>query len=565
MMETIGTIVRLRWALTIAAMRKSAAQTVGYVVGILMAAGVVVWVGTLAWSLGSSTPETPGVPAVSDAAFVGGFNVAVVLAGSFLTLAVVIVQVLYLGQGSTLSPGRFALYGIPDRTLSLGLLVAGLTGLPAIAGLVSLLLWASVYRQLGPGPVVAQIVAAPIAVVVMMSLSKVTIAAATSLVRSTRGKNAFYIVVVLVFVLACQVPGLMVGGAASADMDPYRAGAVVGIDPAAFAPSASIFAWTPLGAAFQLPFDVLSGAWGAFAGRLAVLAATVVLCFMGSTACLRHDRLTTGAATATVTLNGLGAFRRTHDSVSGAVAARLMSYLRRDPRQALLFAMPLILVALMAFQAHAIGDPVIVWIGLMMGGWFMFIAEGNGMAYDGCGYAMEVMAGVRGFDDRLGRVRLLALLAGAYVLVLGVLIIVFTGDWRDGHNLRTALMFLGFAWGLSYASLGIAEVVSVTLMYPVPSIDKPFSAPQGRAVAQGLFPLVQMLGTPLLMLPTIVVTVAVGVTVGFRTDLTGLLGLFGLANGVAVLALGTWLGGKLLEARSLSVLRTLEGFASLQQ
>ena len=38
-----------------------------------------------------------------------------------------------------------------------------------------------------------------------------------------------------------------------------------------------------------------------------------------------------------------------------------------------------------------------------------------------------------------------------------------------------------------------------------------------------------------------------------------------LANGVLFLWLGVWLGGKILDARGLKVLATLDNFASLQQ
>lgn len=38
-----------------------------------------------------------------------------------------------------------------------------------------------------------------------------------------------------------------------------------------------------------------------------------------------------------------------------------------------------------------------------------------------------------------------------------------------------------------------------------------------------------------------------------------------LANGLAVLLLGSWLGGKLMDARMPKILSTLEEFASLQQ
>ena len=38
-----------------------------------------------------------------------------------------------------------------------------------------------------------------------------------------------------------------------------------------------------------------------------------------------------------------------------------------------------------------------------------------------------------------------------------------------------------------------------------------------------------------------------------------------LLNGVGFLALGSWLGGKLMDARMLSIVSTLDSFASLQK
>ena len=39
----------------------------------------------------------------------------------------------------------------------------------------------------------------------------------------------------------------------------------------------------------------------------------------------------------------------------------------------------------------------------------------------------------------------------------------------------------------------------------------------------------------------------------------------GLANGVAAMVIGSWLGGKLLDARAIRVVQTLDSFASLQR
>ena len=50
-MEVALTMVRLRWALTLATLRKSTWQTIGYVLGIVFGIGALVGVGALAWSL----------------------------------------------------------------------------------------------------------------------------------------------------------------------------------------------------------------------------------------------------------------------------------------------------------------------------------------------------------------------------------------------------------------------------------------------------------------------------------------------------------------------------------
>ena len=566
-MTAVMTIVRLRWALTNAAIRKSSGQLVGYLIGLLFAIGTVCGTAYIGWLLGQGPDlisqellpmvESVGNGLPADDVIVLIFRVSVVLLGAFLTFAVVIMQVMYLGQSSTLSPNKFALYGIPDRQLSLGLLLAGLTGIPAITGVLSIALWSLAYRWMGVVPVLVGIISAPIAIAVIMSLSKLVIAASTSLVRSNRGKNVFYVVAVIGCVLIFQVPNLL-------------ANSGMGFDLAALNGAADVFGWTPFAAPFALPFDAAAGEWLAFVGHCAVCAATVVLCFMGTTWCLRHDRLTEGASYGSGRkLQGLGLFGWVPDSPSGAISARFASYLRRDPRQGMLFAMPIIFVALMMIQAR--GLAIMPWIGLVMGSWFMTMGEANGLSYDGRGYAMEAIAGVPGIADRMGRVRTLVLLVVVYIIVLAAVIAAVTAQWTpqmdDAPPMPMPLLAVGFtggALGVGFAGIGLAEVLSVVLMYPVPAIDKPFSTPQGRAVAQGFFPLAQMFGAVALMLPTGVAAVLIGVFAPSPAWLW-LLGPIALANGVAVLALGTWLGGKLLDVRSLNVLTTLDQFASLQQ
>ena len=59
-MEVALTMVRLRWALTLATLRKSTWQTIGYVLGIVFGIGALVGVGALAWLLGGPRLDMAG-------------------------------------------------------------------------------------------------------------------------------------------------------------------------------------------------------------------------------------------------------------------------------------------------------------------------------------------------------------------------------------------------------------------------------------------------------------------------------------------------------------------------
>lgn len=545
--NTVATIVRLRWALTMATLRKSAWQTVGYVISAVLGLGLIIGVGAAAWSLGSQSFVSAQA---SDSWFTGIMQPVVVLAGMSLTVFVIFMQLMLIGEGSTLGPQRFALYGIRDRDLQAGLLVSGMTGIPAIVGVVSLLLWSLAYRWTGPAVVIVQIVAAPLAVVTMMSLSKLVIALSTTLVRSKRGKSAFYIVAMLAFISVFQLPNIIFNSSNSRTFDPQT-----------YDMAASVIGWTPLGAAFQLPFDAYAGNWVALLGRIIVLAATCVACFMGCTWCLRRDRLTSESSLGAVKVKGVGAFGWMPDSVSGAVSARLFTNLKRDPRQALMLLMPLFFVVVFALQAHGIS--AVIWQAILWGGLFLNLAESNGLSYDGRGFAMQAAIGVRGLDDRLGRVRVYGTLIVGYILVLGIAIMIFTGDWRTSQGWATACAFLGGSIALALGGLGLAEVLSCVLIYPVASIDKPFSSPQGRALAQSLMPFATMLGTAVVALPTI--ACAVILLVSGNWSQYWLIGPVGVVNGVVALVLGVWLGGKAMDARMLKIVATLDSFASLQK
>jgi ABC-2 type transport system permease protein len=545
--KTALTLVKLKWALTLAVLRKSVWQTVGFVISVLLGVGAVVAIGAFAWFLGSPS----AAQAMSGSNNVDMLRAVIVLIGSFATVMVAFVQLMVIGEGSAMSSRRFGLYGIQDRELELGLFFSGLTGIPAITGFMSLLLWSSAYRWMGMGAVITAVCSAAVIVVTMLSISKMILSLSTTLVTSKRGKNVFYVVVMVLFIVAAQLPNLITSSLNS-----------VHLDVAPLTHIADVFGFTPLGAGFELVFDVFHGDVLGFIIHLAIELATCIVCFAVCTWCLRHERLTFGTAQRQRRMKGVGAFSWMPDSVSGAISARLFTYLKRDPRQLVFYLMPVLFVVLFAIESQDVS--VVAWQSLIWAGLFMNMSESNGIAYDGRGFTMQVLAGVNGRDDRRGRIRVFVGVETLYVAILAIVLLMVTGDWKTTNGILTALTFCAAGIAMALCSLGVSEFMSTMLMYPVASMDKPFSSPQGRALSQGFIPFLYMLFVGISAFPTII-GIAVVAGAGLWDRSYWLMAPISLLNAILVACLGMWLGGKLLDSRQVKIVATLDTFASLQK
>lgn len=536
---TPWTLVRLRWALTNAALKTSPWQIVAYVLAYLLAAGTLVGTGVLAFAVGHGMAHDvwPYLPVIMP------------LAGTAGILFMALLQAMFIGENSTMSMDKFAPYGIPDRTLQLGLLLAGLTGIPAITALVSFMLWAMAYRGFGAAAVASQLVAAPLIVLTAMCVSKALLAVADIITDSQAGKNIFYVVVIMLFVALAQMPNILMINEVS-------------VEATSLIPVARVFGWLPLGAPFMLPFDAANGQWLFWVLHVLCALALCAVCFLVSQWCLHWQRTHSSDAVRAKAARGLGLFSRMPDSPSGAISARLGSLLRRDARQSMMYIMPLFFVVIFALENKDIGS-WFVWMGVLLGGMFMSLTESNGLAYDGQGFVMEVIAGTRAIDDRTGRVRIYLIIDTVYIALLSVITFIITGDWSSPSGLAGAFTFIAASWGWAVASLGVAEMFNCSVLYPVPSMAKPFTNPQGRGAAQAFLPFLYMLASLASILPTAIVAIVIFAT-GNGAAYPWIIPV-ALANGVVFLCLGTWLGAKLLRTRMLKVVQTLDSFAALQQ
>lgn len=550
-MNRLLTIVRLRWALTFATLHRSVWQVVGFVIGLMFGAGVVIGTGVVAWFAGIPFFRglLPADLAANDAWMTAIMQPTMVVVGAMVTVSTALAQILVIGEGGTMNLRNFAIYGIPDRTLNLGLTLSTLCGVPSIVGMLSLTLWSMAYRRAGGLVVLTQIVAGVLAIVTIASIAKMLVALVGTLMRSKRSSNALYVIVTLLIVVAAQLPNMFAQSMASGRFEFSASG---------FSSAVGWLAWTPLSAAFQLPFDVLAGRWVALLVRMVILLVTIAACYEVGLWCLRRDRVAAPPAAAGARVKGAGAFGWMPDSRSGAISARVLTHLRHDPRQSMILIMPILFVVIFGIRTEL---PGFIWQSLIWGGLFMSITESNGLAYDGRGFTMQAQVGVPGRDDRLGRVRVYGVIATVYLGVLGLVILVVTGSAASVSGWQSLMTFLGAGLGTAYVGLGVAEVTSCLFLYPVASIDRPFSSPQGRALAQGFMPFLYMLIMLVMLVPTGVVAI-MSLVVGFPGWIAGLVGL---ANGLLVLAVGVWLGGRVMDRRLPSIVATLQSLASLQK
>ncbi|RSX54892.1 ABC transporter permease [Bifidobacterium dolichotidis] len=544
----IATMSRLRWSLMASALKTSPWQIVALVISLLFGFGLVGLAIGMGHSLGFGPDSSDDVSSWTTT-----FNTGVVSLGSIVILSLLLIQLTFIGEGSSFSLSRFANYGIPDVQLQLGLTAAGLVGMPSIFGLLSLLFWSSAYRWMGMPAVVISLIAAPIIIVTLMLMCKAVISLGTVFVRTNRGRNAFYTLVFVFMMVVFQLPTMLAGTGTSVSLIEIAQHSAQG--------PASVMSWTPFGALFQLPFDAAAGDWGLLIARLGIIAVFDVLCFYLAVWCIRRERLLPSVSQGNGVAKGLGMFSHVPDSPSGAISARVASMLKRDPRQCMTYILPIMFFIVFAIQPSE--TPYALWAVLSYLGLLLITSESNGLAYDGLGFTMEVISGTTGKQNRIGRARVyVAIIAVAFAL-FGIASFLITGDWKTPEGLVRGFMFTVIGFNIALSCLGVTLWFSTVFSYPVPSIKKPFSSPQGRTASQLFFPFLYMFISLVAALPTIIVGACAAVLHWQAWE--WIVTAVSAVNGIGVLCLGTWLGAKIFDARQLKILHTLEQYATLQK
>ncbi|GMA31985.1 hypothetical protein [Litorihabitans aurantiacus] len=484
---------------------------------------------------------------------------ALVLAGSLLVLGWTVVPVLAFGLDSTLDPQRFAVYLEPDRRFALGLLVAGAVSIPGIVTAALALL--SAFAWISTSGVGASVLAVAVALVcgalgalLCFLLARVTTTAAAGAMRGRRGRDLAGLVAGALVLVLALTPSLL----QSFDLGTISFDAV-----------ADVLAWTPFGAPWAIPADVLAGAWGPALARLAIVLAVIAL------ALPLYQRLLVRSMTTVGSGGPSGATRSTRLPVVGrlvargvtpgaaAVAGRSLRYWRGDPRYLVqLFSVvflplvPIVMALLVSNQEFGPDrDVALGWALLLVGplvAWVGAWAIHDDVAYDSTAFWMHVAADVRGIDDRWGRALAVLVWLAPLALVLSVVTPLVGG--------RAELLpaVVGLTLCLLGTATGVSGVFSAAVPYPAPPPgSNPMSNQTGAMGATFAAQLGSFAALGVLALPaglTLIPVFAVDPAWAWLTLLVG------AATGVVVGVLGLRYGGRLLDRRAVRLLTTIRSW-----
>ncbi|MDN5761962.1 MAG: hypothetical protein L0H41_06565 [Microlunatus sp.] len=515
----VAIIVRLKLTLLRNALRRSVWRMVGLIFGLVYALGVVLMavVGLIAlrWTSIELTADVT------------------VLAFALLTLGWLLLSLLVFGIDETIDPSRFALLPVRARDIMPGLLVSGLVGSTGIAtalvafGLV--LTWART-----PAPAMAAVVVLPIGVATCFLLSRAGTAAFSSVLSSRRFRDFAFVGLALLG-MSIGIGANLIGALVGSDFQGLRV---------VLAKVAAAAGWSPFGWAWAVPADVAQGRW-LVAGLRLVLAVgfAVVLWLVWQHYLDRRLTEPVEASRRTGRIRGGTVIERLYPATpAGGVAARTLRYWRRDPRYVAGIAGFLIgPVILMVVQvSNPGGQRLVAAFAPAVLCWLLGSSLAQDLSYDGSALWLHATTGMRGADDRVGRVLSTLTVFAPLVVLLIIAALVVSGDW----TLWVSVVAVSVTLGLT--SLGVGSYVGSLWQWPAPP---PGSNPFAKGQSGGLPALaafgVTSFATLVLSLPTVALVIASA----WYGALAWLALAVGIVVGLIVLWQGIVRGGAMLDRR----------------
>ncbi len=444
-------------------------------------------------------------------------------------LLVLVALVPFFANLGSLEPRQFGSYPATPASIATGLFLSSLLSWPTIW----LLVWMAALVVLRPewaGAPLAVIIAGVLTLVLAIAFARVS----SALVRLVVPAKATSVL---------RWTGLLLLLAALPVMIFLLADALRSPRSQAIRDAAGVFGWTPFGATASGLSGAVHGEWTTAAAHFGIAAAAflvLLLCWYLLVA--RSLTSVERPVSAGVTRDGLEIFERFPAKPRDVIAARALTYWRRDPRYRIaLFAIPVAPVIMMAalwiagMELHVLALlplPVI----LLLFGWSVH----NDVALDSTAIWTHVASGTKGIHDRAGRLAPVLLIGLPLAVVGSSITVTISGDWR----LLPAV--LGMNLAVLLVAAGVSSVFSAMMPYPATRPgDSPFAQPAVQGSGAGLAQTLSMLFALLFSLPPVVLSVyaIVDPTLGLNLVALGL----GVAWGLLILGAGILIGGKIFD------------------
>ena len=440
-----------------------------------------------------------------------------------------------------LEPRQFATYPVSSWSVSVALLVSTVLTWPFFA-LIAWLVALGVFRPEWHDP--AWIVPAVLVGVAIMAVVSVRVSSAVSklLVGPDRAGVLRAIGMVL---LVAMLPITLFGLAAMLGSNP----------DAVTTDTVNVLSWTPFGAPFAGLHILAQGGSSAAMHFLVAGGYVVALSVLWPLIVDVSNRTVARPADPAIARRGLGWFERFAARPSQVIGARVLTYWARDPRYRVsLIAIPFAPIAMLGAFWVAGADltslaivplPVV----LLLFAWSLH----NDTAMDSTAIWVHVASGIRGWEDRLGRLAPIMLIGLPVAVIGSSLTVTVIGDWR----ILPAVIGMNVA--VLFVASGVASVFSAMTPYPVTRPgDSPFVQPQWTGSGSGLAQTFSMLLAIALSIPAVWVAVSAMMNVEFLQNVWAL--AFGVGYGVVILGLGVVIGGKIFDRGAPELIGVMQVF-----
>lgn len=524
----VATLLRLRFRVLGNQLAASPWQLVGFVFGMLWAAGALlaVWAGLFAAGFG-------GLDVLRGVVTIGG---AVLLLGWTLG------PVLVAGVDTTLDPDKLAPFPLSTDRMMVALTAAGLTGVPGIATTAGALAVIPAFWR-WPAAMLAAVVCVPLGVLTCVLASRLI----ASLMSGAGGnRRTREIIGGLAFLLVILIGPIFVGITALLRMG------LSGPDPLGRVQDViGAVAWTPLAAVWAVPGDVAAGMWLPAIGRFAVAAATpALLWWLWRRILISSQGAPAQRATRRAKAGKLGWFGRLPTGATGGSWARSQTYWLHDPRYLRqLLVVPVFPVLMLVYSGGDVASPLFafsaVFVALVFG-----VVPYVDVSYDGTAFASVLSTGARGRSDRAGRMLAASVVGVPLITLVAIVTSAISGQWTLLPGV------LGASFGLLLTGFGVCAVSSALIVVPVAAPgDSPFKRVPGTNALMGflmlgIWVLIAVLGSPAAVL-AIIGAVVGNTTFGWAALVTG------LVLGSVFLLVGILVGGRLFDRHAPELLLRL--------